>query len=173
MGKVLLIESSRVLRQAITLFLFPEHEVKTEEEIEKISPGALKDYDLLIVDGGGLREQDRLTPQLTCLLQSCKTPILWLEGNDGSPPFKHEKFSLVRKPLEREALRSALDQLLAPPGASKEAAQSRGAAAKAEAPEKADGQRQAEGSQQEAFQFVDLVDVVEGEPSSRRSKKSQ
>lgn len=170
MGKILLIEPQKILRQAIGLALFPDHEVKVEEDIAR-DIGSSKDYDLLIVDGAALRESNRLTPEAIRVIQSCKTPTLWLEEDPASHMIKREKLVVLKKPIERETFQSALNGLLPSPAQSRErrgslvAAAGKGSAAAAR-------KKPGEASDQSAFQFIDLVDVVEEEPPSKQRKKS-
>ncbi len=148
MGKILLIEPSKILRQAIALSLFPEHEVQVEEGISASGVGSLKDYDLLIVDGAALRESDQLTPEITRAIQGCKIPTLWLEEDESSRPPKREKLLIVKKPIEKEPFQSALAGLLSPQSVSRKA------------------------PQQEKFEFIDLVDVVEEPTLTRQGRKA-
>ncbi|MEK7334671.1 MAG: hypothetical protein AAB222_05040 [Candidatus Binatota bacterium] len=69
MGKVFLIEPLKVLRQAITLSLFPEHDVMGVGDIGASEVAGFKDYDLLIVDAAALRERDQLTPEIVRAIQ--------------------------------------------------------------------------------------------------------
>jgi len=65
MAKVLLIEPDRILQQAISLFLFSHHEVQDEASSQVTDIDALKEYDLLIVDGSALRDRTQLTEEFT------------------------------------------------------------------------------------------------------------
>jgi hypothetical protein len=171
MGKILLIEPYKILRQAISLSLFPEHEVLAQENIDAIA--SLKEYDLLIVDGAALRDSNRLTPALVRAIQSCKIPVLWLEDDDGSKPPKRENLLMVRKPIEREAFQSALSGLLSAQTAPKEKVTAPpGAPAGDGAIKRPARKRRAQGPQQATFQFIDLVDVVEEQPETKPGEKA-
>lgn len=173
MGKILLIEPHKILQQAISLSLFPEHEVQVEEGIGVSGIGSLKDYDLLIVDGAALWESDQLTPEVTRAIQGCKTPTLWLEEDEFSHPPKREKLVIVKKPIEREAFQSALAGLLSPPSSSGKRISSFVAAGpKTDRPKGGPKKRRAETPRQATFQFIDLVDVVEEEPPPRQGRKA-
>lgn len=172
MGKILLIEPQRMLRQAISLYLFPEHEVQSEEGATGSLAGSFKDYDLLIVDGAALRENDELTPELKRAIQACKTPTLWLEEDKPGQSFKREKLLVVRKPIEREAFQSAVASFLAPSTSPKRRAWLTAAReSKADAPKQESEKTAGESPQQEAFQFIDLVDVVEEQPQPKPRRK--
>ncbi len=173
MGKILLIEPSKILRQAIALSLFPEHEVQVEEGISASGVGSLKDYDLLIVDGAALRESDQLTPEITRAIQGCKIPTLWLEEDESARPPKREKLLIVKKPIEKEPFQSALAGLLSPQSVSRKAPGSLvSVSGEAKRPKVAAKKSRAEAPQQEKFEFIDLVDVVEEPTLTRQGRKA-
>lgn len=173
MGKILLVEPQKILQQAIILSLFPEHEVRVEDDVAS-SVGSFKDYDLLIFDGAELRERHQLTPEVVRAVQGCKTPTLWLEEDPVSQAPKREKFVVVKKPIEKEAFRSALAGFLSPRAPSSERKSSAAAApSKESVPKAAPKKKGGETSEQSAFQFIDLVDVVEEEPPPKQGKKSR
>jgi hypothetical protein len=173
MAKILLIEPYKILQQAIALSLFPEHEVQVEETLSASGIGSVRDIDLLIVDAGALRELGQLNSEASRALESCPAPILWLEEDDASRPPKREKLALVKKPIEKQALESALAELLSPPESSRRRSVAR--AAPEPKAEKAKDDRKKSSARapgQTAFQFIDLVDVVEEEPPATRGRKS-
>lgn len=173
MGKILLVEPQKILQQAISLSLFPEHEVRVEDGIAS-SVGSFKDYDLLIVDGAALRERNQLTPEAIRAVQGCKTPTLWLEEDPASQAPKREKFVVVKKPVEREALQSALAGLLSPGAPPRERRSSVAAAPSRESvPKAAPKKKGGEAFEQSAFQFIDLVDVVEEQTPPKQGKKGR
>lgn len=173
MSKILLIEPHKILRRAISLSLSPGHEVHVEESLSASGVGSLKEYDLLIVDGAALRENDQLTPEVVRAIQDCRTPTLWLEGEESSGFPKRDKLLIMRKPIEKEAFQSALDGFLSSQITPKERADSLGDGSAS--PDKRKGgvkKRSTEPSQQADFGFIDLVDVVEEQPSPRQGKKA-
>ena len=173
MGKVLLIEPQKILRQAISLSLFPQHEVQVEEGFGASQLGSLKDYDLLIVDGAALRESKQLTAEVTRAIQGCKTPTLWLEDDATSHAPRRERLTIVKKPIEREPFQSVVDAFLSPETSPKRRVTSSAvASARAETHSREAKKKPAAPSQQGSFQFIDLVDVVEEKPSPRQGKKS-
>ena len=172
MGKVLLIEPQKILRQAISLALFSQHEVHAEESLGASQLAALKDYDLLIIDGGALREGKQLTAEITRAVQSAKTPTLWLEDEAASQAPKREKLLVVRKPIEREPFQSAVDGLLSgKTSPKKEAGPAAAVSAKTETSRRETRKRPAASSQQASFEFIDLVDVVEEKPLPKSERK--
>jgi len=171
MGKVLLIEPQRILGQAISLSLFPEHEVQVAEEWSGGAAASLKEYDLLIVDGVALRESNQLTPEVTRAIQSCKTPTVWLEEDESQRQPKRDNLVVVKKPVEREAFQAALTALLSPDKGRKERIPVAPGRTRVDAGKTAVRKKSAEAPRQAAFQFIDLVDVVEEQPAPRAGKK--
>jgi hypothetical protein len=168
MGKILLIEPYRILRQAVSLSLFPEHEVQMEESLSASGIGSLKDYDLLIVDGAALREREQLNPEVTSAIQGCKIPTLWLEDSESSLAPKHEKLIIIKKPIEKEAFGSALAGFLSTQAAAKEWKSPLGSETpKAESGKRTSKKRGAESSQ---LELIDLVDVVEEEAPPKQGR---
>ena len=171
MGKILLIEPQKILQQAISLFLFPEHEVRVEDEAGA-AVGSFKDYDLVIIDGAALREHNRLTAEVLRAVQGCKTPTLWLEEEAASQAPKRDKLVVVKKPLEKGALEAAVGDFLSPGlsrdrGGTATPAPGRGGAAKGVSKKKP-----VEQTEQSAFQFIDLVEVVDEEAPPKQGKKA-
>lgn len=172
MGKILVIEPQKILQQAISLSLFPEHEVQVKDNVAS-EVGSFKEYDLLIVDGAALRESNVSMAEVIRAIQGSKTPTLWLEDDTTSQTPKRDKCLVIKKPIEKETFQSALAGLLFPGGP---AAERRGfpAAAFTErsvsqpAPKKKD----AEAVDQSDFQFIDLVEVVEEEHPPKQGKKA-
>ena len=162
MGKILLIEPDKILKQAISLSLFPEHEVE-ESSSGSIDNNTLKEYDLLIVDGSALSERNYLTPEFTRTIRRSDIPTIWLEDDESSRPFVKDKLLFVKKPIERETFQSALNSFLSP-----------------KTPKKAGGvdaaprerEKQTKGQQKE-FHFIELSEVVDEQAPTRKSGKSK
>ena len=166
MSKVVLIEPHRVLQQAIGVSLLHEHEVQVAESVSAPGIGSLKGIDLLIVDASSLRERNQLSPEVMRAIQSCAIPTVWIEENESSRPPKRDKLAVVMKPIEREAFHSALSGLLSPSGPER----GRGKAEKGK-----ETRRKGTGgaTEQADFPFIDLVDVVEEQPKSKKQAKSR
>ena len=151
MGKVLLIEPDRIVKQAISLLLFSHHEVQDEASSQATDIDALKEYDLLIVDGSALLEKNQLTKEFTRTIQHCGISTLWLEEDESQRPFKREKLLFVKKPIERETFLSALNSLLSP-----ETLKKAGAGGVAS--------RERKGQKQKEPELIELLDVVDKQP---------
>lgn len=172
MSKILLIEPYKILRQAISLSLLPEHEVQVDEGLSSDQIGSLDDYDLLIIDAAALRETGRLTTEATGGLQACKTGVLWLEDDESSEVPKRDKLVRIRKPIEKGAFQSALSGLLSSEGVSKpKTGPDTAEEAKPAKHEKTIDKKSAEESDQTAFEFIDLVEVVQEESNPEQAKK--
>lgn len=158
MGKVLLFEPDRILKQAISLFLFSHHEVQDEASSQATDINSLMEYDLLIVDGSALREKNQLTKEFTRTIQRCGTSTLWLEEDESQRPFKREKLLFVKKPIERETFLSALNSLLSPKTLKKAGA---GGIVS----------RERKGQKQKETEPIELLDVVDEQPLPKQSRK--
>ena len=163
MGKILLIEPRKVMQQAIVLSLFPEHETEVMETCPESGATALKDFDLIIVDASALRDADKLGPGQLRSVQNWKIPTLWLEDNESGRVPNREKLVVVKKPIELEALRSALASFLYPQSAAlgqKEAVSKKTSAGEKKSAESSDAES--------VIELVEVVDerVVRGERPS-------
>ena len=169
MGKILLISPKRILNQAISLYLFPQHDVQVKSSLEEIDPKALQEYDLLIVDAPAGADGKSGT-EVTRSIQKLKTPTLWLEGDGSTHPPKRERILSLKMPIEREAFQKALDDLLATNKPAKGKSGSQGAGGTGgKTPKNRVGRSEAKSQEGESSQFIDLVDIVEEETGPTRS----
>ncbi len=168
MGKILLIGPKRILNQAVSLYLFPQHDVHVKSNLEEIDPKALQEYDLLIIDAPAGADGKSGT-EVPRSIQKLKTPTLWLEEDESTPSPKREGLLSLKMPIEREAFQKALDDLLSTDKPGKEKSGSKGGGgAGGQTPKKRGGGREAKSPQGES-QFIDLVDIVEEERGPTRS----
>ncbi len=166
MEKVLLIEPQNIPRQAISLFLFPEYEVEVKEAIGPVEAGLLSGYDLLIIDGSALQEKGQLVPETMRAIEVSDVPMLWLQEDDSCQPPKRDRVAIVKKPLERNVLQSAMADVLLQKG--NRTAESSG---HGESKDKPSGSRAEPGAQANP-EFIELVDVVEEDREASELKKT-
>ncbi len=173
MGKIVLVEPHKVLQQAIALSLFPEHEVQVEETVSASGIAALQGIDLLIVDAAALRDSDRLSPEIARAIQSSPIPTVWIDEDEAARAPKRDKLAVVIKPIESAGFQSVLASLLSPSSPRKERKKAPvSGEQKAERDRGAGKKGRVEAGEQSAFQFIDLVDVVEEEPPPPEKRKS-
>lgn len=157
MGKILVVEPNRMLQQAITLALFPDHEVKVASAFPEASE--LENFAAVIVDGASLGE----TGELSRRVQGWKIPTVWVEsGPTGQAP-RREKLVAIQAPMEMDALQSALAECLG------------GAAKRKRSEAAAESVKAKEVSAEPAFaegELIELVDVVE-ESSGLRTRQAR
>jgi hypothetical protein len=166
MSKILVIEPHRILQQAISLSLFPDHEVQTMASIPDAGPAPAKDFDLIILDAASLRAKDALSTETSRWLQAWGGPVLWVDHEDGEAKPQREKLIVIRSPLTKERLLAAVAEslgLLSAANSSganeadKETARGRlKTAAKTRETDTA--------AEQENVAFIELVDVVDEDP---------
>lgn len=172
MGKILLIEPQRILQQAISLTLFPDHETRVEEAIAPESETAWKDYDLLIVDGAALREGGRLSAEAIRAIQSASTPVLWLEEDESDPAPGRDKLLVVKKPIDRSAFCSAVNQMLGAPVAGSAAGSASAPGEKAASLRSGIKERAAQSEPGDGSDLIDLVDIVEDRSAAGQRNKA-
>ena len=56
MSRILVVEPRNILRQAISLALFPDHEVQTATFLSDSNAAIAKEFDLVIIDSAALGE---------------------------------------------------------------------------------------------------------------------
>ena len=169
MGKILLISPKRILNQAVSLYLFPQHDVEVKSCLEELDPKALQECDLIIVDAPSVAEGKSGT-DVPRSIQRLKKPTLWLEGEGSTPTAKRERFLTLKMPIERETFQKALDDLLSTnkPGKKKSGSQGGGGTG-GKTPKNRGGRSEAKSQEGESSQFIDLVDIVEEETGPTRS----
>ena len=94
------------------MFLFDHHEVQAVADIVDKYIQTLDAYDLLIVDETMTENGRRPSPELTEAVEKWRRPTLWLEEGERSCPIKKENLLSIKKPLHRESLQKALNELL-------------------------------------------------------------
>jgi len=117
MSKILVVETHRMLQQAIALALFPEHEVKIGSAIPESSE--LKGFDAVIVDVGSIGESDGDFELAIRAVQSWKVPTVWVQGSFHGPTPQRENLIPINTLIEKEVLLSALAECLGIPSRDK------------------------------------------------------
>jgi hypothetical protein len=163
MSRILLIEPDPILRHALTIALFPEHQVAAAAEV---SDAATKDFDLLIVDAAALQERNLLSARERERLKAWKLPLLWFGPDAALPESDRDRWLRLQAPLSKEILRRSLAQCL---GTSVDAkvivAQT--APLSVEAPPSAQpkARKKKTAEVNDGKIFIELVDIVEEEPA--------
>jgi hypothetical protein len=117
MSKILVVETHRMLQQAIALALFPEHEVKIVSAIPESSE--LKDFDAVIVDVGSIGESDGDFEPAIRAVRSWRIPTVWVQSSSHGQTPQREKLVALNPPIEKEVLLSALAECLGIPSREK------------------------------------------------------
>ncbi|HWO42436.1 MAG TPA: hypothetical protein VNO43_11600 [Candidatus Eisenbacteria bacterium] len=160
MSKLLLVEPSKILQQAMIRALVPQHEVKVVEAMPEsvIETGC----DAIIIDASALRDRGALDANAARAIQSLPVPIVWLEAKDETDVPRREKLAVVTHPITKDALSVTLAQCLPP------AARSNGKEINESA---ADAGKEETAPTGEAAPVVELVDVVEEAPPKDQSTR--
>ena len=135
----------------------------------RIEAVAVNFVDLLVIDAAALREARQLTSQVIRSVQSCTTPVLWLDDDQAPDPPKRQKLEVVTRPIEREAFHSALEALLT--GKSRLKGRASAEAKARTGGEKVKEKKRASGKQS-SEEPIDLFDVVEEERKPAKPKRN-
>ena len=167
MSKILVVEPRNVLRQAISLALFPDHEVQTATFLSDSNAAIAKEFDLVIIDSEALGETSNSSSQLIRTVQGWKVPTIWIDDTGGDQAPAYDQLVLTR-PIQKDTLQSAVANCLGI-SSSKQNGTAGMFAKERKVTKKA---ITAAVSQSAGPQVIELVDVV-AEPPERRKSKQQ
>jgi len=171
MGKVLIIQRRKMLRQALALALFPDHDVQIAESIPESS--GVQDFDAVIVDAASIGETSGTAAQGIRAVQSWQVPTIWVEGAQSLQAPKREKLVCIQRPFAKNVLQSALAECLALASRAKRNATARSqespSAGKARAKERGTGGA----SESKEARVIELVDIVEEGPALKPKQSQQ
>ena len=166
MSRILVVEPRRILRQAISLALLPDHEVDVATGLsDRHAAGALE-CDMVIIDAAALRETGYSNSQLTSTVLGWKVPTIWIDDAEGDQAPARDKLVVLKTPILKDTLPGVVTRCLnlsstkqngAPNTAVKERRTTKDTASAAES---------------QLAQIIELVDVV-AEPPERRKSKSK
>jgi len=173
MGKILVIQPHRMLQQALVLALFPDHEVEIAESIP--GPSGVKDFDAVIVDAASLGETSGTAAEGFRAVQSWKVPTIWVEGARAAPTPRREKLVCIQRPLDKNALQSALAECLGLASGAKRNATATPPREESRSAERARPKAQgtAVASESDEARVIELVDVVEESPARKTEPNEQ
>jgi hypothetical protein len=167
MSNILLIEPDRMLQQAFTLALFPEHRLKVLDAIPDAAP---KDFDVIIVDAAALQSEGAGGARVLHALFAWKLPIIWIGEAQATLAVDREQIVRLSRPLEKSALQRALAECLGKTSAPKRDTISAEPPIKTPALTKAKAKRKANAAPSDSGQFIELVDVVEEASASENAQ---
>ena len=165
MSKILVIEPHRILQQAIAIALYPENDVELMDAIpESLN---VKDFDAVIVGAASLEEKSGLGGQGIHTIRVWKLPTIWIEDESSGQVPSRDDVVILKQPISREALLTALGKCLRAFGSKRN-----GAVAEREdgpRPSKEAAKKPASAATESA-KFIELVDVVEEGPGDKKNK---
>ena len=109
MSKILVVEPYRILQRAIASSFFPEHEVQITDQLPEINAFEQHCYDIVVIDAGALRERNTVG-DLNRRVQGWGIPTIWLEETISTLVPIRDKLVVLRKPILKNDLLSALAQ---------------------------------------------------------------
>ena len=169
MSRILVVEPRNILRQAISLALFPDHEVQTATLLSDSNAAIAKEFDLVIIDSEALGETSNSSSQLIRTVQGWKVPTIWIDDIGGDQAHAYDQLVVLTRPIQKDTLQSAVANCL---GISS-SKQNSTASIPAKEPMATKETRTATASQGTGPQIIELVEVVAEPPESRKNKKQQ
>jgi len=166
MSKILVVEPRNMLRQAISLALFPDHEVQMSPLLSEGDIAMAQEFDLVIIHSAGLRATNSLSSQLIRAVQSWKVPTIWIEDAAVRQAPARDNLVVLSGPIQKESLQSAVAKCL---GVSPSKLD--GTASTSPKESMATKGVRTPASQSSGPQIIELVDVVAEPPESRKNRK--
>ena len=152
-----------MLRQAISLALFPDHEVQMAALWSGSDATLAKEFDLVIIDAAALRAANTFSSQLIRAVESWTVPTIWIDDTGAREAPPREGLVVLTGPIQKERLQSAVTKCLGispsmrTMGIAKESMTTK--------------ELNATMPQSTGPQIIELVDVVEEPPASRKNRK--
>ena len=163
MSRILLIEPDLMLRHALTIALFPEHQVAAASAVPD---WAAQDLDLLIVDAGALQERSLLSARERARLQKMELPLLWFGPDAALPDCDRDRWLRLQAPLNKEDLRRGLAQCLGATGPTKvPAGQAEQAPDDVAVKSERKARKKINTEANTGKKLIELVEVVDDEPA--------
>jgi hypothetical protein len=169
MSRILVVEPRNILRQAIGLALFSDHEVQMAASLSDSHVTVAQEFDLVIVDSAALRATNTLSSQLVRAVQSWKVPTIWIDDTGARQAPARDKLVVLTGPIQKESLQSAVTKCLGISSSKQNSTTS----IPAKEPMATKEPRTSTASQGTGPQIIELVDVVAEPPESRKAKKQQ
>ena len=169
MSRVLVIEPRNVLRQAISLALFPDHEVQTATFLSDSNAAIAKEFDLVIIDSAAFRETSTSSSQILRAVQGWKIPTIWIDDTGGRQAPARDNLVMLTGPIQKDTLQSAVAKCLGISSSKQNG--TAGILAKERMATKEASTVAV--SQVTGPQVIELVDVVAEPPGRKKSKKQQ
>src|SRR5215475_9811714 len=164
MSRIFVVEPRSMLRQAISLALFPDHEVQMAALWSGSNVTLAQEFDLVIIDAAALRAASRFSSQLIRAVQSWTVPTIWIDDTGEREAPAREGLVVLMGPIQKESLQSAVTKCLG-------ISSSKSTTSIAAKESMTTKELSAAMPQSTSPQIIELVDVVEEPPASRKNKK--
>jgi DNA-binding NtrC family response regulator len=169
MSRILVVEPRNVLRQAISLALFPDHEVQTATFLSDSNATIAKEFDLVIIDSQALGETGNSSTQLIRTVQGWKVPTIWIDDTGGDQAHAYDQLVVLTRPIQKDTLQSAVAKCLGMSSSKQNGITSIAVTERMTTKEATTVAT----PRVTGPQVIELVDVVAEPPPRRNSKKQQ
>ena len=166
MSRILLIEPRDILRQAISLALFPDHEVQLATLFSDSNELIALQFDLIIIDSAALSAPGNSDGEFLHKLRASKIPTIWIDDTRVGEAATHDKLVVLASPIQKDALQAAMTRCLDRSSVKSDAPASMPAKERMATKEA----RTAPEFQATGPQIIELVDVVAEPPERGKSR---
>src|SRR5215510_4743398 len=112
MSRILVVEPRSMLGQAISLALFPDHEVQMAALWSGSHATLAKEFDLVIIDAAALRAANTFSSRLIRAVESWTVPTIWIDDTGAREPPPRDGLVVLTGPIQKERLQSAVTECL-------------------------------------------------------------
>jgi len=161
MSRILVVQPSKMLQQALAFALASEHQIRVADKIPEAD--ATPEADLAIVDAAALAEREPAALRKFDVIRRWQIPVVWLGSELSALDEAAGKFVRLTPPLDRESLKRALADILGAPthGARREPEPAPAADLKQTKPRAMD---KGPGAGENNKEVIDLLEVFEEQP---------
>lgn len=167
MSRILVVEPSKMLQQALAIALSPEHQLQFMGSLPELA--ALPEVDAVIVDATMLRDHDALTARQARAVQGWRIPTVWIDGTAALPAPVRENLVQLKPPVRKDELQKVLADCLGVAAGSKPNPNAAAGRTETPARSRAKKSKDAVATGPSAEEFIELLEVVEDEQEQDRS----
>jgi DNA-binding NtrC family response regulator len=167
MTRILVIEPSKMLQQALAIALSIEYQVQFMDSFP--DPVALTAVEAVIVDAAMLRDRNGLTAREVRAAQGWKVPTVWIDGTAALPAPVRKNLVQLKPPVRKDELHKALADCLGVAAGSKQKPNAAAVPTETPAKSRAKKSKEAIATGPSAEAFIELLEVVEVEQEQDRS----
>ncbi len=166
MSRILVVAPRNILRQAISLALFPDHEVQLAALLSDSNASVAKEFDLVIIDSAVFRATGESRGEHLRKLREWKVPTVWIDDIGAGQAAGRDKLVVLTSPIQKDTLQSAIARCL-----DRSSSKENGTASMTAMEQRS--AKEPKIAEAAGPQIIELVDVVAEPPERRKSNIQQ